>query len=156
MNEIQMLIGGQQRAASNGATFERRNPLDHSVATRAPAATVADAQAAVEAAAQAFPAWAASSGTQRATLLRGLARLLAPADCDARLFADPFRKACAPANREIEFVALGDHSAAPLRCPDDPFLLKGRERCTHGVAVDPELLGERSFRRHHARPVIET
>lgn len=32
MNEIQMLIGGQQRAASNGATFERRNPLDHSVA----------------------------------------------------------------------------------------------------------------------------
>mgnify|MGYP002135603809 CR=1 FL=1 len=35
--------------------FERRNPLDHSVATRAPAATPADAVAAVDAAAKARP-----------------------------------------------------------------------------------------------------
>ena len=44
MSPISMLIGGQPRAASNGATFERRNPLDHTVATTAPAATVADAE----------------------------------------------------------------------------------------------------------------
>ena len=81
MNEIQMLIGGQQRAASNGATFERRNPLDHSVATRAPAATVADAQAAVEAAAQAFPAWAAMGpGERRGLLMKASQSLAAKAD----------------------------------------------------------------------------
>ena len=34
-----MLIGGAMRAAANGATFARRNPLDQSVATRAPAAS---------------------------------------------------------------------------------------------------------------------
>ncbi|MFW9622581.1 MAG: aldehyde dehydrogenase [Macromonas sp.] len=69
MIDIQMLIGGAQRAAANGATFERRNPLDHSVATRAPAATVEDAKAAVEAAAQAFPIWSAIGPGQRRALL---------------------------------------------------------------------------------------
>ncbi len=34
MTDIRMLIGGEPRAAATGATFERRNPLDHSVATR--------------------------------------------------------------------------------------------------------------------------
>ena len=56
MPSISLLIHGQAAAASNGATFERRNPLDGTVATTAPAATVADAIAAVEAAAAAFPA----------------------------------------------------------------------------------------------------
>ncbi|ENO74780.1 aldehyde dehydrogenase, partial [Thauera aminoaromatica S2] len=55
MNEIHLLIGGERRRATDGASFERRNPLDHGVATRAPAATAADAVAAVEAAAAAFP-----------------------------------------------------------------------------------------------------
>lgn len=71
MSDIQMLIGGESRAAASGATFERRNPLDHSVATRAPAATPADAVAAVDAAAKAFPAWAAMGpGERRALLLK--------------------------------------------------------------------------------------
>ena len=39
MIEQTMLIAGQAAQAGNGATFERRNPLDGSVATRAPAAT---------------------------------------------------------------------------------------------------------------------
>lgn len=69
--EIQMLIGGQRRNATNGATFERRNPLDGSVATRAPAASVEDARAAADAAAKAFPAWAAiGPGERRALLLK--------------------------------------------------------------------------------------
>jgi len=55
MTDISMLIGGAQRAAANGATFERRNPLDHSVATRAPSATVEDARAAVRCRRQSLP-----------------------------------------------------------------------------------------------------
>jgi len=66
-----MLIDGEARAASNGATFDRFNPVTGEVASRAPAATLADADAAVSAAAAAFPAWAAlPPGERRARLLR--------------------------------------------------------------------------------------
>ncbi len=71
MNDIRMLIGGDKAAAASGQTFERRNPLDGSVATRAPAASAQDAVAAVDAAAKAFPAWSAMGpGERRALLLK--------------------------------------------------------------------------------------
>jgi len=71
MGTISMLINGESRQASDGATFERRNPLDGAVATIAPAATKADAVAAVEAAAAAFPAWSRTGpGERRALLLK--------------------------------------------------------------------------------------
>ena len=38
MTAISMLINGQSVQATGGATFERRNPLDGTVATTAPAA----------------------------------------------------------------------------------------------------------------------
>lgn len=66
---LTMLIGGQRVAASSGATFERRNPLDGEVASRAPAATVDDARAAVRAAWAAFPAWSSTGPTERRALL---------------------------------------------------------------------------------------
>lgn len=76
MTTISLLINGEQCAASDGATFERRNPLDGSVATVAPAATVADALAACDAAARAFPAWSAlGPGARRALLLKAAAAL---------------------------------------------------------------------------------
>ncbi len=76
MTTISLLINGEHAAASNGATFERRNPLDGSVATTAPAATVQDAVAAVEAAAKAFPAWSATGPGQRRALLTQAAHAL--------------------------------------------------------------------------------
>ncbi len=57
MSDLSMLINGLKVTAEKGATFERRNPLDGSVATRAPAASAADAVMAVEAAAEAFKTW---------------------------------------------------------------------------------------------------
>ncbi|RQV12880.1 aldehyde dehydrogenase family protein [Burkholderia cenocepacia] len=69
MNQVAMLINGERAMARDGATFERRNPLDDTVASTAPAATVADAQAAVHAAAAAFPAWSAMGPGERRTLL---------------------------------------------------------------------------------------
>lgn len=77
MIEQPMLIGGQSAQASNGTTFERRNPLDGSVATRAPAATADDAVRAVEAAQAAFPAWAALGPTQRRQMLMKASQALA-------------------------------------------------------------------------------
>ena len=71
MSDVLMLINGLDVTAEKGATFERRNPLDGSVATRAPAASVADAIAAVEAAAEAFKTWGQTGpGERRALLLK--------------------------------------------------------------------------------------
>jgi len=67
--KISMLINGERTQARNGATFERRNPLDGSVATVAPAATAEDAVAAVEAAAEAFKTWSRTGPSERRTML---------------------------------------------------------------------------------------
>ena len=88
MQDIQMLIGGEPRSAANGASFERRNPLDQSVATRAPAATPADAVAAVDAAARAFPAWSAlGPGERRALLMKAAQALEAKGEAFAAAMA---------------------------------------------------------------------
>ncbi|UUX97843.1 aldehyde dehydrogenase [Aquabacterium sp. J223] len=69
MSDLSMLINGLAVSAEKGATFERRNPLDGSVATRAPAASTADAVAAVEAAAEAFTTWSKTGPGERRRLL---------------------------------------------------------------------------------------
>lgn len=79
MHEVSLLIDGVSRGASDGGTFDRIDPATGQVASRAAAATLADADAAVAAAARAFPAWAALAPTERRR------RLLAAADrMDAR------------------------------------------------------------------------
>ena len=71
MSDLSMLINGLAVSAEKGATFERRCPLDGSIATRAPAASAADAVAAVEAAADAFTTWSRTGpGERRALLLK--------------------------------------------------------------------------------------
>lgn len=88
MTAISMLIDGRAVAAANGAVFERRNPLDGSVATTAPAATPDDARAAVYAAARAFPAWSAMGpGERRALLLKAAHALEAKAEAFAAAMA---------------------------------------------------------------------
>jgi len=69
MSDLSMLINGLSVSAENGATFERRNPLDGSIATRAPAASEADARAAADAAAEAFKSWSQTGPGERRMLL---------------------------------------------------------------------------------------
>jgi benzaldehyde dehydrogenase (NAD) len=69
MSDLSMLINGLKVSAEKGATFERRNPLDGSVATRAPAASPADAVLAAEAAAEAFKGWSQTGPSERRMLL---------------------------------------------------------------------------------------
>ena len=76
MPSISMLIGGEATQARSGASFTRANPLDGQVATTAPAAAPDDAIAAVEAAAAAFPAWAATAPGVRRELLMKAAHAL--------------------------------------------------------------------------------
>jgi acyl-CoA reductase-like NAD-dependent aldehyde dehydrogenase len=72
--EIAMLIGGERRPGAS--QFERLNPITGAVASRAAAATVADANAAVDAAARAFPAWAATGPNARRAKLMAAATAL--------------------------------------------------------------------------------
>ncbi len=69
MSDLSMLINGLKVTAERNATFERRNPLDGTIATRAPAATPADAVMAVEAAAEAFKTWSETGPSERRALL---------------------------------------------------------------------------------------
>ena len=86
--KISMLINGERLQAANGATFERRNPLDGSIATVAPAATVEDAVAAVDAAAEAFKLWSRTGpGERRKMLIRASQSLAAKADAFAAAMA---------------------------------------------------------------------
>jgi acyl-CoA reductase-like NAD-dependent aldehyde dehydrogenase len=75
--DIRMLINGDAVAAGSGATFERKDPFTGKVATRAPAASIADAHAAVDAAAAAFPAWAAIGPNERRSFLLKASEIMA-------------------------------------------------------------------------------
>ena len=70
--EITMLIDGAEAVSADRAHFERRNPVTGMVATRAPAAGLADVDRAVEAAAAAFPGWGETGpNARRAILMKG-------------------------------------------------------------------------------------
>jgi acyl-CoA reductase-like NAD-dependent aldehyde dehydrogenase len=87
MTQVELLIGGESRAASNGARFERLNPITGLAVSSSAAATVEDADAAVAAAQAAFPAWAAlGPGERRGRLMEAAARL---------------------ESKQAEFIALG-------------------------------------------------
>lgn len=77
MNDVQLLIGGKSAPAADGRTFERKDPVKGTTATRAAAAGIADVHAAVEAAAAAFPAWAQTGPNHRRALLMRAADTLA-------------------------------------------------------------------------------
>jgi acyl-CoA reductase-like NAD-dependent aldehyde dehydrogenase len=75
--DIRMLIDGEAVAARDGRTFVRNDPFTGKVATVAPSAGVADANAAADAAAAAFPAWSGIGPNERRTYLLKAAEVMA-------------------------------------------------------------------------------
>ena len=73
---VRLLIGNGDVEASSGAIFDRKNPISGKVVSRAAAATAADARAAVEAAAGAFPGWSQIGPSERRNRLLRAAELL--------------------------------------------------------------------------------
>ncbi|PRX97567.1 aldehyde dehydrogenase [Paraburkholderia sp. BL25I1N1] len=115
MNQVPMLINGERTMARDGATFERRNPLDNTVASTAPAATVADAQAAVHAAAAALPAWSAMGpGERRALLSRAADALEATGDAFALAMATETGASRLWADFNVKLAADGLREAAAM------------------------------------------
>ncbi len=76
MEDITLLIAGRDVPATRSATFDRQNPISGEVATRAAAASVEDARAAADAAAAAFPKWAAIGPSERRAKLAKAADLM--------------------------------------------------------------------------------
>ncbi len=90
MSSIQnkLFIGGRFVDAMDGATIDVLNPHDNSLITRVAEAKAADVDAAVDAAARAFPLWSGLPAAERGKLLLKLAdRIEAEADALARLEA---------------------------------------------------------------------
>ncbi len=78
MNEVKLLIGGQNVGAKSGATFDRKSPITGEVVSRCAAAGVDDVKAAIDAAAKAFPAWSKTGpGERRKLLMEAAAKLRA-------------------------------------------------------------------------------
>lgn len=104
----QLLIGGAWQSASNGATFATINPATGQALTDVALAGAADVALAVQAAAAAFPAWAATSPAQRERLLQRFADLIeANADLLAQLETLDNGKPLAVARNVEVNVALG-------------------------------------------------
>jgi acyl-CoA reductase-like NAD-dependent aldehyde dehydrogenase len=91
MKEYKNLIGGEWVAASDGGTFENRNPanLDDVVGTF-PKLTREDTQRAIAAASAAFPAWRDTTGPARGAIL----------DKASLIIADRFDELAAALTRE--------------------------------------------------------
>lgn len=77
MLRVNLMIGDRELSAADGRTFERIDPLTGEVASEAAAATIADAIAAAEAAARAFPAWSALGPSERRAKLNAAADVIA-------------------------------------------------------------------------------
>src|SRR3569623_2713067 len=67
--DIGFLIDGEERSAASGTTYDRNDPYTGKLAPRAAAAGVADARAAVEAAAAAIKTWSQPGPGERRALL---------------------------------------------------------------------------------------
>jgi vanillin dehydrogenase len=78
MNNVELLINGKSIAPAHGRSFHRVDPVKNRPTTRAVAAEISDVQAAVSAAADAFPTWAAIGPAKRRDfLLRAMEKLVA-------------------------------------------------------------------------------
>jgi acyl-CoA reductase-like NAD-dependent aldehyde dehydrogenase len=77
-----LLIDDRHVAAAKEATFDRLDPVARVVATRAAAASVADATHAANVAARAFPVWSATPPTERRAALNRAADLLLERETD--------------------------------------------------------------------------
>ena len=73
---FQLLVDNEWRPASDGATTEALSPINDELVGRVAAGTVEDADAAVQSAAKAWPAWSERTFTERAELLHAVGALM--------------------------------------------------------------------------------
>src|SRR5918996_3921399 len=72
-DELRMLVGGEWVPSESGATFDAVSPSTGEVIASVPEGTRADAQRAIAAATDAWPAWSGLSAFDRAAAMRRIA-----------------------------------------------------------------------------------
>lgn len=98
---LSMLVGGEWVAAADGGTWDLVDPGSEDVIDRVPYGGAPDAQAAIEAAAAAYPAWAAKTAYERAKVLERAAAWIKEHVADlARLTTEESGKPLADARGE--------------------------------------------------------
>ncbi|MDP6344606.1 MAG: NAD-dependent succinate-semialdehyde dehydrogenase [Alphaproteobacteria bacterium] len=101
-----MYINGNWAAAADNASFEVLNPADGSVITQVPDGDGAAARAAIDAAAEAFPAWRQTTAYQRAEfLMRAHALMLERQEALARVLTEEQGKPLRAAMTEVRYAA---------------------------------------------------
>jgi succinate-semialdehyde dehydrogenase/glutarate-semialdehyde dehydrogenase len=101
-----MLVDGDRVAAAGGATLEVTDPATGKMVGTIPAGEAADAEAAIDAAARALPAWKARTADDRATIIeKWHALILAHADDLAAIMTAEQGKPIAEAKGEIAYAA---------------------------------------------------
>ena len=99
-------IGGEWRKASDQSRFDVIDPATENVITSVASASVDDAKAAVDAASDAFPGWAAKKPRERAEILRKAYELImAQAERLARLITLENGKALSDSRGEVAYAA---------------------------------------------------
>ena len=73
---VSFIVDGTAVEAERGATFDRKDPMTGKLATRAAAATLADVEKVVAAAAKAFETWSETGPSVRRALLLKAADLM--------------------------------------------------------------------------------
>ena len=99
-------IGGTWRKSSDGQRFDVIDPATENTITSVASATVEDAKAAVDAASEAFPAWAAKKPRERGEVLRKAFELMMrDAERIAKLMTLENGKALPDARAEVAYAA---------------------------------------------------
>jgi succinate-semialdehyde dehydrogenase / glutarate-semialdehyde dehydrogenase len=99
-------IGGTWRKSSDGQRFDVIDPATENIITSVASATVDDAKAAVDAASEAFPAWAAKKPRERSEILRKAFELIIrDAERIAKLMTLENGKALPDARAEVAYAA---------------------------------------------------
>ena len=146
-------IGGRWLDAASGATHAVLNPATREAIGTVPDMGVAETRRAIEAASQAFPAWAALTAKERAAILRRWYELLMANQEDlATLMTAEQGKPLAEAKGEIAYAAsfIEWFAEEGKRLPAG-----GRGRCHHAVELsagdDHPQGGSGARRRLHDR-----
>jgi succinate-semialdehyde dehydrogenase/glutarate-semialdehyde dehydrogenase len=101
-----LFIDGKWAPAISGRTFESRNPATGEVLGRAADGDAADTRSAIDAAAQAFPEWSASTAYDRAEALAAAHRIMLERREDlARLMTEEQGKPLRAARNEVGYAA---------------------------------------------------
>ncbi|SEQ94714.1 Acyl-CoA reductase [Faunimonas pinastri] len=134
--DVSLLIDNEERSAENNATFDRLDPVTGKLASRAAAAGVTDANAAVDAAAAAFPAWASMGpGERRMLLLKAADVMQAEAEKFTRLMIEEIGATAPWAGFNVHLASSMLREAAALTTQVDGQVIPSDKPGTLSLAV---------------------